>query len=77
MTPKHSRVSEKHINDSDCVLRRAFAASGYDKNFQLQLQPDAVSSIIPEPKKRKLQRRSTAWEKVILTTFLSLILRNM
>jgi len=49
---KHSRVCEKHFNDSDFVISRAFAASiGYNMNFQLQLQPDTVPSIIPRTKK--------------------------
>jgi len=49
---KHSRACEKHYNDSDFVLSRVFAASiGYNVNFQLQLQPDAVPSIIPRTKK--------------------------
>jgi len=48
---KHSRVCEKRFNDSDFVLSRAFSASiGYNMNFQLQLQPDAVPSIIPRTK---------------------------
>jgi len=37
---KHSRICEKHFNDSDFLLSRAFAASvGYSMNFQLQLHP--------------------------------------
>jgi len=48
----HSRVCEKHFNDSDFVLSRAFAVSiGYKMNFQLQLQPDALPSIIPRNEK--------------------------
>jgi len=68
---KHSKVCEKHFEDSDFVVSRAFAASvGYDMNLRLQLKPDAVPTIIPEPKsktssssKRKLPRISMAWEK--------------
>jgi len=47
---KHSKVCEKHFKDSDFVLSRASAAPGYNMNFQLQLKPDAVPCIIPEPK---------------------------
>jgi len=50
---KHSRVCEKHFEGSDFVLSRAFAASiGYSMNFQLQLKPDAVPSIILKPKSK-------------------------
>ena len=68
---EHSRVCEKHFDDSDFVVSRAFAASlGYNMNFRLQLKPDAVPVTIPEPKskippssKRKQPPKSMTWEK--------------
>jgi len=68
---EHARVSEKHFADSDFVVSRTFAASLEDnRNFMLQLKPDAVPTILPEPKsktpsssKRKLPRTSMALEK--------------
>jgi len=68
---EHARVSEKHFADSDFVVSRTFAASlGYNRKFRLQLKPDAVPTILPEPtsktpssSKRKLTRTSMALEK--------------
>jgi len=64
---EHARVSKKYCR---FWFRRTFAASlGYNRTFRL-IKPDAVLTILPEPKsktpsltKRKLPRTSMALEK--------------
>jgi len=56
---QHSRICEKHFLDSDFKMSRSFAASvGYTLRFQLQLKPDAVPSIIPEPTHGNVNKKS-------------------
>ena len=63
---------EEHFDDSDFVISRSFAASvEFNEKFNLQLKPDAIPSLIPEPKstciplrkKKKSPRKSKAVAK--------------
>ena len=69
---KHAKICEYHFVDSDFVLSRSFAVSvGFNEKFNLQLKPEAIPSLIPEPKststllrkKKKSPRKSKAVAK--------------
>ena len=64
---KYARVCSQHFVESDFAISQSFASSvGYGNKLHMRLKPDAIPSIIPEPKgadKRKSPRKSKAQEK--------------
>ena len=64
-----AKICEKHFTDSYFVMSSSFAASvEFNGKLRLKLKPDAVSTIIPEPKtvlvkKKKSPQKSKAIAK--------------